>query len=143
MKEKFIKFYIAVAEATSKLSYAKKLKVGCVIVKGDQIIGTGYNGTPSNWDNVCEYEALPGEEPKTKPEVLHSEMNALMKVCMSHESSKNAILFCTHSPCMDCAKAIYQAGIQAVIYKNKYRNDAGIDFLSRCGVDVRQYKPTS
>lgn len=127
------------AELTSTLSYAKRLKVGAVIVKGDsQIIATGYNGMPAGWDNICELELEDGTL-KTRPEVLHAEMNSLMKVAQSTESSKGATLFCTHAPCMDCAKAIYQAGISTVYYKEKYRDDSGLKFLSKGDVNVHQY----
>ena len=141
MKPKFIDYYMKIAETTAELSYAKRLQVGAVIVKGNQIIGTGYNGMPTGWENNCEdkvwdkgaggwlnpdeIEAMfPYEEYhpqaksyvryklQTKPEVLHAEMNCLMKVAQSTESSKDATLFTTTAPCLDCAKAIYQAGIK-------------------------------
>ena len=76
---------------------------------------------------------------KTKPETLHSEMNALMKVAQSTESSKGATLFCTHAPCIDCAKAIYQAGIETVYYKEQYRSEDGLNFLRKSGVNVHRY----
>lgn len=138
MKPKFVHYFMKFAELTSTLSYAKRLQVGAIIVKNDQIIGSGYNGMPSGWDNNCEI-ALEDGTLKTRPEVLHSEMNALMKVAQSTESTKNAILFCTHAPCIDCAKAIYQAGITTVYYKEKYRDDSGLRFLTNGGIDVRQY----
>jgi dCMP deaminase len=75
---------------------------------------------------------------KTKPEVLHAEMNALMKLARSNESGLDASIFITHSPCMDCAKGIYQAGIKEVYYSNEYRDTAGIDFLQKCGVLVEK-----
>lgn len=148
MKEKFIDYYMKMAELTSELSYARRLKVGAVIVKSQQVIGTGYNGTPSGWDNNCEDETVElysGYEGaihrtvlKTKPEVLHSEMNALMKVARSTESSEGATLFCTHEPCIDCAKAIYQAGIKEVFYRNQYRSSDGINFLQKSGIIVKK-----
>lgn len=149
MKEKFIDYYMKMAELTSELSYAVRLKVGAVIVKNQQVIGTGYNGTPAGWDNACENEivetysgfegAIHRTVLKTKPEVLHSEMNALMKVARSTESSEGATLFCTHAPCIECAKAIYQAGIQEIYYGNDYRSEDGIYFLKKCGVKVEKY----
>jgi len=75
---------------------------------------------------------------KTKPEVLHAEMNALMKLARSNESGDNASLFLTHSPCLECAKGIYQAGIKNVYYRNQYRNDDGISFLNRCKIQIEQ-----
>jgi dCMP deaminase len=151
MKPKFIDYYMRIAEVTADLSYAKRLHVGAVIVKENQILATGYNGMPSGWENVCEIEMMdfPDESVddslpllvrlKTKPEVLHAEMNSLMKVAKSNESTDGATLFCTHAPCLDCAKASYQAGIKEVIYKNDYRSMDGINFLKLCGVNVHQY----
>jgi dCMP deaminase len=137
MKPKFIDYYMKIAEVTASLSYAKRLQVGAVIVKDNQILATGYNGMPSGWENVCEHEV--DSELKTKPEVLHAEMNSLMKVAKSNESTDGATLFCTHAPCLDCAKASYQAGIKELIYKNDYRSTDGINFLKLCGVNVQKY----
>ena len=142
MKPKFIDYFMKVAELTATLSYAKRLQVGAVIVKGNQTIGTGYNGMPTDWENTCEYtieDAMGYDTFKTKPEVLHAESNALMKVARSTESSEGATLFCTHSPCMDCAKLIYQAGIETVYYKETYRSEDGLNFLRKSGINVHQY----
>jgi len=144
MKQKFIDYYMSVAELTSKLSYARRLQVGAVIVKGNKILGTGYNGMPSGWDNNCEDEIKwPNGEIRfltTKPEVLHAETNAIAKVSSSTESSEGSTLFCTHAPCIDCAKLIYQSGVNSVYYRNQYRDDSGIEFLKRSGVNVTQYE---
>lgn len=142
MKPKFIDYFMKVAELTATLSYAKRLQVGAVIVKGNQTIGTGYNGMPTDWENTCEYtieDAMGYDTFKTKPEVLHAESNALMKVARSTESSEGATLFCTHSPCMDCAKLIYQAGIETVYYKETYRSEDGLNFLRKSGINVHRY----
>jgi dCMP deaminase len=136
VKQKFVKYFATIAEETAKLSSAKKLKVGCVIVKDNRILSIGYNGTPSGWDNVCEADG------STKPEVLHAEANALMKLAQSTESSKDAIVFVTHTPCIECAKLIYQAGIEEVYYINQYNatKGCGQQFLEKAGVEVCQLK---
>ena len=138
MKPKFIDYFMGIADLTSKLSYAKRLHVGAVIVKGNQIIGTGYNGMPTGWENNCELTLEDGTL-KTKPEVLHAESNAIAKVSRSTESSEGATLFCTHAPCIDCAKLIYQAGISTVYYRDQYRDDSGLKFLSQGNINVHQY----
>jgi dCMP deaminase len=137
MKPKFIDYYMKIAEVTAGLSYAKRLQVGAVIVKDNQILATGYNGMPSNWENVCEHE-VEGEL-KTKPEVLHAETNAIAKVAQSTESSQGSTLFCTHAPCIECAKLIYQSGIKTLYFKEHYRDDSGIKFLQLSGVNVHQF----
>ncbi len=143
MKPKFIDYYMKIAEVTSGLSYAKRLQVGAVIVKDNQILATGYNGMPSGWENVCETETYDEDgfhiTLKTKVEVLHAETNAIAKVAQSTESSTGSTLFCTHAPCIECAKLIYQSGIKTIYYRDNYRDDSGTKFLRLSGVDVNQY----
>jgi dCMP deaminase len=143
VKEKIIKAHMNVAEVYASLSSATRLKVGCVIVKNDTIIGIGYNGMPSGWDNVCEDEEYDEDgfhiTSKTKKEVIHAEINAISKVARSTNSSEGAYMFITHAPCMECSKALFQSGIQKVFYKNEYRDLSGIKFLKDCGMEVEQY----
>jgi len=134
--------HLDVATRYSKLSTARRLQVGAIVVKDDRIISIGYNGTPSGWDNNCEDEIrYPDSDAvtlKTKPEVIHAEMNALMKLARSHESGDGATMFITHAPCAECAKHIIQSGIAAVYYGEAYRDTTGLDFLQRGGVEVQQ-----
>jgi dCMP deaminase len=123
------------------LSSAKRLQVGCVVVKDNTIIGIGYNGMPSGWDNTCEWtvdDAKGYDTGKSKPEVLHAETNAIAKIARSTNSSEGAALFVTHAPCLDCAKIIHQAGINSVYYRNTYRSTDGIDFLEKCNINVKK-----
>ena len=140
MKQKFIDAHMASAEVYSRLSSAKRLQVGCVVVKDNTIIGIGYNGMPSGWTNDCEdiieVHEDGGVVTKTKSEVLHAETNALAKIARSTNSSEGASLFVTHAPCIDCAKLIHQSGINSVYYRNSYRDELGINFLKQCKVKV-------
>ena len=72
----------------------------------------------------------------TKPEVLHAESNAIVKLARSNESGEGSDMFVTHSPCIECAKLIAQTGIKRVFYSQNYRNDSGIKFLKKSGVHV-------
>lgn len=145
MKNKFVNAHMKVAETYAQLSSARRLQVGCVIVKNDTIIGIGYNGMPSGWDNKCEDDVYVDDmhvQLVTKSEVIHAEANALAKVTRSTNSSEGASIFVTHAPCMDCAKQIYQAGISEVIFKHlNLKNNDGIDFLIKCNIPIRQYEP--
>jgi len=139
MKKKYIDAHMKAAEVYSQLSSAKRLQVGCVVVKDNTIIGIGYNGMPSGWDNTCEYtvdDAKGYDTGKSKPEVLHAETNAIAKIARSTNSSEGAALFVTHAPCLDCAKIIHQAGINSVYYRNTYRSTDGVDFLVKCDIHV-------
>jgi dCMP deaminase len=143
MKKKFVEAYIDIAHRFAQLSTARRLQVGAIVVKDDRIISIGYNGMPAGWDNNCEYEHYSLGNPndfelKTKPEVLHAEMNALMKLARSNESGDQASMFITHAPCMDCAKGIYQAGIKEVFYTDEYRSTDGITFLKRCDIKIEK-----
>ena len=144
MKPKFIEAHMKAAENYSKLSSAKRLQVGCVIVKDDTIIGIGYNGMPSGWDNNCEdtfYEEDIGHKyTKTKPEVLHAETNAVAKVARSTNSTDGADIFVTHAPCIECAKLIHQSGIKRLFYRDTYKNDDGLNFLNQCNIEVNRVK---
>jgi len=146
MKDKFIDAYMDVAERFAQLSSARRLHVGAIVVKDDRIISIGYNGMPSGWDNDCEDKVWTQDGDytlKTKPEVLHAESNAIAKLAKSTESGNGAVLFVTHSPCLDCAKLIYQSGINAVFYRDAYRDQSGIQFLERSRVNVTQMKKGS
>ena len=140
MKPKLVQAYMKTAEIFADLSHARRLHVGAIIVKDDRIISIGYNGMPAGWDNDCEEIIELREdghhELKTKPEVLHAETNAIAKLAKSSDSGLGATMFITHSPCLDCAKLVYQSGIGSVIYRNSYRSSEGVDFLTRSGVEV-------
>ena len=152
MKPKFLNAHMKAAEVYSQLSSARRLQVGCVVVKDNTIIGIGYNGMPSGWDNNCEKRSYTNIDSKwqyldedgstyslvTRPEVLHAESNALAKVARSTNSSEGASVFVTHAPCLDCAKMMYQAGINSVYYRSSYRDTSGVDFLKECNIEVKQ-----
>lgn len=169
MKLKFKETYMDVAKRFAKLSHARRLQVGCVIVK-DDIVHPGYNGMPAEFDNNCEdrvwmdqgsggwldpeeiEKQWPFEERSdednayigryklvTKPEVLHAESNALSKMLRAGMSTLSADVFVTHAPCIECAKILAQAGVRSVTFGIQYRDNAGINFLKKTGVIVEQY----
>ena len=138
MKQKFIDAYMDVAHRFAELSYAKRLQVGAIIVKEDRIISIGFNGTPAGWTNDCEHFVDNGVRSGffTKDEVIHAEMNCLGKLAKSSETGIDSTMFITHSPCIQCAKGIYVAGVNTIYYHTDYRSNDGIDFLRKCGVQI-------
>jgi len=126
------KIYMQIAYQTAKLSYAERRKVGCIIIKDEQIVSFGYNGTPKGFDNCCEVHDT------TRPEVLHAESNAITKIAKSTMSSNGATLYTTTAPCFDCAKLIIQAGIEEVYYSEDYRDMSGVDLLKEAGIKVEE-----
>jgi dCMP deaminase len=133
MKKKWIDAFMDTAERFAQLSSAKRLQVGAVVVQDNRIISIGYNGTPSGWTNDCE-----NDDGKTKDEVIHAEANAILKLAKSGDGGNGASLFCTHAPCVHCAKMIYGAGITKVFYRDTYRDTLGIEFLEKCNIDVER-----
>lgn len=166
MCNKFDKKYLQMAEIWATNSYARRSRVGALLVKDNQIISDGYNGTPKGFDNCCEKEVecdvdwdefgsldggaaicatyknncsrCPHHYLVTKPEVLHAEANAITKVAKSNYSSDGSTLYVTLSPCFQCAKLIIQAGIKRVVYKEQYRDTDGLELLRKAGIEVEQ-----
>jgi dCMP deaminase len=154
-QEQSDKYYLKVAELCSQNSSANRLKVGAIIVKDNQIISDGFNGTPSGFDNVCEItehidkskclycsqehcEGCRNIRLVSKPEVLHAESNAITKCARCGNASNGATIYITHSPCIECAKLIIQSGIKRVVYHDMYRSDDGIKLLMKANIEVEQ-----
>ena len=156
MKQKWAEAFMDTAERFAQLSSSRRLHVGAVVVKDERITSIGYNGTPAGWDNNCEdkiycedgdwsEQLLPKDANQwmryklvTKKEVIHAEANAISKLARSNESGLGSTMFITHAPCVDCAKLIYGAGINTVYYRNSYRDTSGLDFLTKCNIEVNK-----
>ena len=130
-QERYDKAYLRMAQEWGKLSHCNRKQVGAIIVKDRMIISDGYNGTPTGFENYCE-----DDEGYTKWYVLHAEANAILKVASSTQSCKGATLYITLSPCKECSKLIHQSGITRVVYSRGYRDDSGLRFLEKAGVQI-------
>ena len=135
MTSKWDSMYMEMAEAAAKRSHAEKRKVGAIAVKDDNVIGIGINGTPIGWpDNTCE-----DEHGKTYSFTLHAETNMVSKMAKSSVSSDGFVAYCTCAPCLDCAKAMYQAGVSRVVYRDTYKTELGLEFLKSLNIEVEQW----
>ncbi len=130
-QQKYDRAYLRMAHEWGKLSYCERRQVGAIIVKDRMIISDGYNGTPTGFENFCE-----DDEGYTKWYVLHAEANAILKVAASTQSCVGATLYITLSPCKECSKLVHQAGITRVVYTTAYKDDSGLQFLRRAGVEL-------
>lgn len=133
MKPELKAAFMQVAFIFADLSKAQRLKVGAIAVKDGRVLSIGYNGTPPGFDNTCEDDAG-----KTKPEVLHAEANCIAKLARCTESSEGSVMFVTHSPCIECAKQMFTAGIKEVYYHYEYRDQSGVELLHKLGVRVEK-----
>ena len=129
---KYDKAYLRIAKEWGQLSFCERKQVGAIIVKDRMIISDGYNGTPTGFENFCE-----DENGYTKWYVLHAEANAISKVASSTQSCKGATLYITLSPCKECSKLIHQSGIIRVVYSKAYKDDSGLRFLEKAGIEVK------
>ncbi|MDE6722093.1 MAG: dCMP deaminase family protein [Bacteroidaceae bacterium] len=128
--------YMRMARIWAENSYCQRRQVGALVVKDKAIISDGYNGTPSGFENMCE-----DDNNVTKPYVLHAEANAITKLARSSNSSDDATLYVTASPCIECAKLIIQSGIKRVVYAEHYRLEDGINLLKRANINVEYINP--
>lgn len=128
---RYDKAYLRIAKEWGELSHCKRKQVGALIVKDRMIISDGYNGTPTGFENYCEDDGG-----YTKWYVLHAEANAILKVASSTQSCKGATLYITLSPCKECSKLIHQAGIVRVVYQKGYKDDSGLRFLEKAGIEL-------
>ena len=134
-QERYDKAYLKMALEWAKLSHCKRKQVGALIVKNRMIISDGYNGTPSGFNNCCE-----NKDGETYWHVLHAEANAILKTASSTHDCSGATLYLTMSPCKDCSKLAHQAGINRLVFINKYKDTSGVDFLIEAGVEVVEMK---
>jgi len=135
---RYDKAYLRIAKEWGKLSHCKRKQVGALIVKDRMIISDGYNGTPTGFENYCE-----DDKGYTKWYVLHAEANAILKVASSTQSCKGATLYITLSPCKECSKLIHQAGIVRVVYSMDYKDNSGLKFLEKAGIDLELIQDVS
>jgi dCMP deaminase len=136
--------YMGTAMLHARLSKAIRAQVGAVLVTSQGVTLTGYNGTPKGLPNECEILVMPKEhwmqwETVTKPEVIHAELNCILKAAREGVSCIGATMYVTLSPCVPCAAMMIQAGITRLVYKDVYRDQGGIDLLQRADVMVECY----
>lgn len=134
MKEVYKLALIDMACRFAETSYAKKLKVGCLIFKNDSVIALGCNGQPPGWHTeVCE-----DENGNTLSTVRHSEDAALQKLWNSSETADGAEMFISHKPCLSCSIKIVTAGIRKVYYRHDYRCNDGTEYLLKHSVQIEK-----
>lgn len=138
--------YMGTAMLHALLSKATRAQVGAVLVTRQGATLTGFNGTPTGRPNDCEMLVktnLPylfEDTLVTKPEVIHAELNCIMKAAREGISCIDSTVYVTLSPCIQCSAMLVQAGVKRVVYLDQYRDLAGIELLKDCGIIVEQHK---
>jgi len=140
-QKKLDELFIDIAFRVAEMSHDTDTKVGAIIVKDGNILSMGYNGMPSGMSNECKHP-----NGSTYKEVIHAEANAICKLARSNGSSEGATLYCTLSPCIECAKLILQSGITRVVFAKGYKDEAGLLLLvplSHIEIDRIEYAGTT
>lgn len=126
--------------------YQPTRKIGAVIVKGKRVLTTGYNGAPAGVKTCVERgECLRkklGIESGTRHEIcyaIHAEQNAIIQAARLGVSIEGATLYCTHQPCVICAKMIVNAGVARVVYREGYPDDFSVEILREGNVLLEKY----
>lgn len=131
-------YFMENAYLISKRATCDRLTVGAVIVKDNQLIATGYNGSLSGEPHCNDDSCLTrgGHCIRT----IHAEMNALLQCARTGANSNNSTVYVTHFPCLNCMKALLQAGISKIYYAEDYHNDEyAIRLANNLGAELIKY----
>jgi len=136
--------YMGVAMLHARLSKAKRKAVGAALVTKHGVVLGGVNGTPTRLSNECEYEDWLGDYPAgsctfiTKKEVIHAELNCILKAAKEGVSVEGSTIYTTLSPCVPCSAMLINAGIKELVWQETYRDTSGLDLLKEAGIITRQ-----
>lgn len=142
MRPTWDQYFMEIAEVAQKRSTCLRRQVGAVIVKENRIMATGYNGAPKGVKHCaqlgCMREKLqiPSGQRHELCRALHAEQNAIIQVANLGASIENAMLYCTHHPCVICAKMIINCNIRRVIIKEGYPDELAKELFDEAGVTV-------
>ncbi len=140
-------YFMEIAEVVAKRSTCLRNKVGAVIVRDKRILSTGYNGAPRDMEHCLEIGCIRDQQniaSGTRHELcraVHAEQNAIIQSALHGVSVEGATLYCTHQPCILCAKMIINSKIKRVVYSNKYPDDEAINFFKKACVEINIFKP--
>lgn len=126
-----------IATRVAEMSFAERLKVGCVVVKDNNIVSFSWNGTLPTRPNECEMINAYGDSVTTS-EVLHAEENAILKAAKTGISLNQSEIYVTHFPCIKCARMIIACGIKKIYYKEEYGNMEAVDLFKNMNVKVEK-----
>jgi len=128
-------YFMSIAYLISKRSSCHRLHVGCVIVKDNRIVVTGYNGHIAKTEHISIVKD--GHEQAT----IHAEMNAICDASKRGAILDGCTAYISHFPCLNCTKMLIGAGIQSVVYGQDYKNDdIAYKLLDVAKVNIVQYK---
>lgn len=138
-------YFIDIATLVASRSTCSRRQVGAVMVKGKNILATGYNGTPSGITHCsvtgCLRDQLkvPSGERHELCRGLHAEQNAIIQAAKHGINIDGSTLYCTHSPCIICSKMLINAGIDNIVYLEGYPDQLSLDMLQEAGISYQPF----
>lgn len=139
-------YFLEIAFVVGKRATCLRKNVGAVIVRDKRILATGYNGAPSGMNHCLEIgcirdlENIPSGTRQEKCRAVHAEQNAIIQAAIHGVSIAGATIYCTHQPCILCAKMIINSNIKRVVYANLYPDTDSLEFFRDADVKV-EYIP--
>ncbi len=135
-------YFMEIARVVATRSTCLRRKVGALLVINKRILATGYNGTPSGLKHCGEVGCLreqmnvPSGERHELCRGLHAEQNAIIQAAIHGAAINGAVLYCTHYPCVVCAKMLINAGISRVVMENHYPDSLSKELFNEAGIEV-------
>ncbi len=126
--------------------YQQNRKIGAVIVRNKRILTTGYNGAPAGVTSCVERQEcmrrqldIPSGTRQELCYAIHAEQNAIIQAAKLGVSIEGATMYCTHQPCVICAKMIVNSGVSRVIYGEGYPDEFSVRIFEMSGVELVRY----
>ena len=133
-------YFMEIASVVAKRSTCLRNQVGALFVKNKRILTTGYNGAPSGLEHCdvvgCAREGVASGTRHELCRAVHAEQNAIIQAALHGISIEGATLYCTHQPCVLCAKMMINARVTKVVYQQSYPDGTALDFLQQAGIEV-------
>ena len=131
-------YYMSLALRVAELSHGVRGKVGSCLVTESDITVLGTNGLPKALGNELEFKEFGCSGITTKQEVIHAELNTILKCAKEGVSVKGATIYTTLSCCTQCASMLASCGVKRVVFLEEYRDTKGIEILEKCGIIVEK-----
>ena len=139
-------YFMEMAELTAKRATCARRQVGAFIVRDNRAVATGYNGAPRGLAHCEEIGGcmrqklgIPSGQRHELCYAVHAEQNAIIQAAKLGVSIEGATLYCTHQPCILCAKMIVNSGISRVVYGEGYPDEFSLEIFGEAGVCVECY----
>ena len=135
-------YFMEIASVVAKRSTCLRNQVGALFVRNKRILTTGYNGAPSGLEHCdvvgCAREGVASGTRHELCRAVHAEQNAIIQAALHGISIEGATLYCTHQPCILCAKMVINCGVTEIHYLEGYPDDLSAEMLAEAGVTAHR-----